>query len=107
MPTMSRAWMEVRRATPVPGQWRWRCGARAAAAGASGLPCLLGQRTGGGAMMSAEIAKPGTRVFLGSLREIRSVREFVAEIADGCPAADDVILLASEISANAVVHTRS
>jgi anti-sigma regulatory factor (Ser/Thr protein kinase) len=58
-------------------------------------------------MMSAEIAKPGTRVFLGSLREIRSVREFVAEIADGCPAADDVILLASEISANAVVHTRS
>jgi serine/threonine-protein kinase RsbW len=58
-------------------------------------------------MNPVEVAKPGMRVFLGSLREIRGVREFVAEIADGCPAADDVILQASEISANAVVHTAS
>jgi serine/threonine-protein kinase RsbW len=58
-------------------------------------------------MKSAEVAKPGMRVFLGSMREIRSVREFVAETVDGCPAADDVILLVSEIAANAVVHTAS
>jgi anti-sigma regulatory factor (Ser/Thr protein kinase) len=107
MPAVWRARMEVQHAAPVPYQWRWRCRARTPTPGASDLPRLLGQRTGSGAMKSAEVAKPGTRVFLGSLREIRSVREFVAEMADGCPAADDLILLASEISANAVVHTAS
>ena len=47
------------------------------------------------------------RVFLGSPREVRSVRAFVAEVVGGCPVADDVILLASEVAANAIVHTAS
>ena len=47
------------------------------------------------------------RVFLGSPREIRNVREFVARVVDGCPLADDVVLLASEVASNAVVHTAS
>jgi anti-sigma regulatory factor (Ser/Thr protein kinase) len=47
------------------------------------------------------------RVFLGSLREVRNVREFIARAVDGCPVADEVILLASEVAANAVVHTAS
>jgi serine/threonine-protein kinase RsbW len=51
--------------------------------------------------------KPSMRVFLGSEREVRSVRAFVGEVVGGCPVADDVILLASEVAANAVVHTAS
>jgi anti-sigma regulatory factor (Ser/Thr protein kinase) len=47
------------------------------------------------------------RVFLGSHHEVRNVREFVAQAVDGSPVADDVILLTSEVAANAVVHTAS
>jgi anti-sigma regulatory factor (Ser/Thr protein kinase) len=47
------------------------------------------------------------RVFLGARHEVRNVRAFVREAVDGCPAADDVVLLASEVAANAVVHTAS
>jgi anti-sigma regulatory factor (Ser/Thr protein kinase) len=47
------------------------------------------------------------RVFLGTPRELRSAREFVAEVVGGCPVADEVILLASEVAANAVLHTAS
>ena len=58
-------------------------------------------------MNTAEVSTPSMRVFLGSHREVRSVREFVAQSVDGSPVADDVILLASEVAANAVVHTAS
>ena len=47
------------------------------------------------------------RVFLGLREQVRDVREFVAQAIDGCPVADDVILLASEVAANAIVHTAS
>jgi anti-sigma regulatory factor (Ser/Thr protein kinase) len=47
------------------------------------------------------------RVFLGTPRTVRDVREFVGQVVDGCPVADEVILLASELAANAVVHTAS
>jgi len=47
------------------------------------------------------------RVFLGSHHEVRNVREFVAQSVDGSPVVDDVILLTSEVAANAVVHTAS
>jgi anti-sigma regulatory factor (Ser/Thr protein kinase) len=53
------------------------------------------------------VAKPGVRVFVGLREQVRDVREFVARAIDGCPVADDVILLASEISTNAIVHTAS
>jgi anti-sigma regulatory factor (Ser/Thr protein kinase) len=47
------------------------------------------------------------RVFLGSHHEVRNVREFIAQVVDGCPVADDVVLLASEVVTNAIVHTAS
>jgi anti-sigma regulatory factor (Ser/Thr protein kinase) len=47
------------------------------------------------------------RVFLGARHEVRNVRAFVRGAVDGCPVADDVVLLASEVAANAVVHTAS
>ena len=47
------------------------------------------------------------RVFDGSREEIRRVRAFVRQLVDGCPAADDVVLLSSEVATNAVVHTAS
>jgi serine/threonine-protein kinase RsbW len=53
------------------------------------------------------IAKPIMRVFLGSRHEVRNVRAFVGEAVNGCPVADDVILLASEVATNAVAHTAS
>ncbi len=58
-------------------------------------------------MDSVAVATPSVRVFLGSHHEIRNVRAFVAQAVNGCPVADDVILLASEVAANAVVHTAS
>jgi serine/threonine-protein kinase RsbW len=51
--------------------------------------------------------KPSLRIFPGSRQEVRNVRAFVGEAVDGCPAADDVILLASEVVTNAIVHTAS
>lgn len=48
-----------------------------------------------------------TRVFAGSRCELRNVRRFVRLLVEGCPAVDDVVLLASELAANAVVHTAS
>jgi anti-sigma regulatory factor (Ser/Thr protein kinase) len=51
--------------------------------------------------------KPSMRIFLGSSHEVRNVRAFVGEAVDGCPVADDVILLASEVVTNAIVHTAS
>jgi anti-sigma regulatory factor (Ser/Thr protein kinase) len=53
------------------------------------------------------LAVPSMRVFPGSQREVRNVRAFVGEAVDGCPVADDVILLASEVVTNAVIHTAS
>jgi anti-sigma regulatory factor (Ser/Thr protein kinase) len=47
------------------------------------------------------------RVFLGSPRAVQDAREFVAQAVDGCPVVDDVILLASELATNAILHTAS
>jgi anti-sigma regulatory factor (Ser/Thr protein kinase) len=58
-------------------------------------------------MSAAEVAKPEMRVFLGSASQVRGVRDFVREMVAGCPVADDVILLASEVATNAIVHTAS
>jgi anti-sigma regulatory factor (Ser/Thr protein kinase) len=58
-------------------------------------------------MTAAEAAKPEMRVFLGLPRQVQNVREFVAEMLDACPVADDVVLLASEVATNAILHTAS
>lgn len=45
--------------------------------------------------------------FPGRLDAAAAAREFVASALDGCPAAADAALCASEAVANAVIHTRS
>jgi serine/threonine-protein kinase RsbW len=58
-------------------------------------------------MSSATATIPQARTFAGSPDEIRNVRHFVRQLIAGCPVADDVVLLASEVAANAVRHTAS
>lgn len=58
-------------------------------------------------MSSAAAAIPHTRAFDGLPGEVRNARQFVGQVIDGCPAADDVILLSGELAANAVRHTAS
>ncbi len=47
------------------------------------------------------------RVFPGTLDQVGEARRFVACLLDGCPARDALVSCASELSANAVVHTAS
>jgi serine/threonine-protein kinase RsbW len=47
------------------------------------------------------------RDYAGSLSEAQHVRADLAKIAAECPAADELILLASELATNAVLHSRS
>jgi hypothetical protein len=47
------------------------------------------------------------RVFAGVPAQVAEVRRFVACLLDGCPARDALVSCASELSANAVVHTAS
>ncbi|WP_242614016.1 ATP-binding protein [Actinomadura roseirufa] len=47
------------------------------------------------------------RAFAGRPAQARPVREFVAFLAAGFPGADDVVLAAAEMTANAIQHTRS
>jgi anti-sigma regulatory factor (Ser/Thr protein kinase) len=47
------------------------------------------------------------RVFAGVPAQVAEVRRFVAYLLDGCPAQDALVPCASELSANAVVHTAS
>ncbi len=48
-----------------------------------------------------------SRVYLGSPDQIRAVRGDLRGLLDGCPIADDAILCASEMAANAVLHSHS
>jgi anti-sigma regulatory factor (Ser/Thr protein kinase) len=47
------------------------------------------------------------RAFPGKPEQVALARRFVAGALDGCPAADTAVLLASELAANALRHTRS
>ncbi len=47
------------------------------------------------------------RVFAGVPAQVAEVRRFVTYLLDGCPARDALVSCASELSANAVVHTAS
>lgn len=70
------------------------------------MPALRGYRADVG-MSSATATIPRARTFAGSPEEIRNVRHFVRRLVEGCPVADDVILLVSELATNAVRHTAS
>ncbi len=47
------------------------------------------------------------RVFAGVPAQVAEVRRFVACLLEGCPARDALVSCASELSANAVIHTAS
>ena len=47
------------------------------------------------------------RSYPGTVFYVRRVRADLAPLVDGCPLADDLVLLASELAANAIIHTRS
>lgn len=47
------------------------------------------------------------RSYPGTLDQVREVRAFLRESLNGCPRADDVVAMGSELAANAVVHSRS
>ena len=47
------------------------------------------------------------RVFPGTLDQVAEARRFVACLLDECPARDALVSCASELSANAIVHTAS
>jgi DNA-binding XRE family transcriptional regulator len=48
-----------------------------------------------------------SRVYLGNPGQIRAVRADLRGLLDGCPVADDAILCASEMAANAALHSDS
>ncbi len=47
------------------------------------------------------------RDYPGTISQAQHVRADLAKIAAECPAVDDVILLASELATNAILHSRS
>lgn len=47
------------------------------------------------------------RSFPGERAQVRQVRAAIAPLLDGYPLADDAVLIASELAANAAVHSRS
>jgi anti-sigma regulatory factor (Ser/Thr protein kinase) len=46
-------------------------------------------------------------VFPGAVGQVARARLFIGNVLDGCPAADDAILLTSELVTNAIAHTAS
>ena len=48
-----------------------------------------------------------TCTYPGRADQVRHVRRAVAAHLTGCPAADDAVLIASELASNAVLHSRS
>ncbi len=51
--------------------------------------------------------RSSTLTYLGSAQQIGVVRADLRVLLSGCPIADDVILCASELAANATLHSRS
>jgi anti-sigma regulatory factor (Ser/Thr protein kinase) len=47
------------------------------------------------------------RSYPGTAEQIRRVRADLSEVLDGCPAADDLRLVVSELCTNAALHSRS
>lgn len=53
------------------------------------------------------IIRPRRRAFPGSGDQVARARLFVGQVLGGCPAADDAVLLTSELVTNAITHTAS
>jgi anti-sigma regulatory factor (Ser/Thr protein kinase) len=49
----------------------------------------------------------GYKTFPGRADQVGEARLFLRRLLDGCPIADDAVLIASELCANAALHSRS
>ena len=58
-------------------------------------------------MTATPVIRPRRRVFPGAPGQVGRARLFVGDVLDGCPAADDAVLLTSELVTNAIAHTAS
>jgi anti-sigma regulatory factor (Ser/Thr protein kinase) len=58
-------------------------------------------------MTAVTAIRPRRRVFPGAAGQVARARLFVGDVLDGCPAADDAVLLTSELVTNAIAHTAS
>ena len=58
-------------------------------------------------MTTATVIRPRRRVFPGATGQVGRARMFVGDVLDGCPVADDAVLLTSELVTNAIAHTAS
>jgi serine/threonine-protein kinase RsbW len=47
------------------------------------------------------------RSYPGTIDQVRRMRADMATVARNCPAADDLVLLASELATNSILHSRS
>ena len=56
---------------------------------------------------AAEAATWYQRTFCGRADQVGQVRRDLARHLAGCPAADDAVLIASELAANSVTHSAS
>jgi anti-sigma regulatory factor (Ser/Thr protein kinase) len=56
---------------------------------------------------SAELMMEYERTYSGWADQVRHVRRDVAEHLDKCPAADDAVLVTSEIATNSILHSGS
>ncbi|WP_179271434.1 ATP-binding protein [Actinomadura meyerae] len=64
-------------------------------------PGGTGAGAGAGARLIGAVTLPGVR------RSVGAARNFVRDAADGLPAVDDLVLVVSELVANAITHTAS
>jgi serine/threonine-protein kinase RsbW len=58
-------------------------------------------------MSAAAVIRPRRRIFPGTTSQVGRARLFVGDVLDGCPAADEAMLLTSELVTNAIAHTAS
>ncbi len=62
-------------------------------------------------MRTEPTKRPGAitfeRSYAGAKNQVHEVRADLAPVIEGCPFADDFVLMASELSANAIVHSTS
>src|SRR5262252_5735098 len=82
---------------------------RPVTAGRPGYPLRALTANGGQATIraAAEQATTYQRTFPGRPGQVRQVRHDVARHLGKCPAADDAIMIVSELAANAVLHSDS
>jgi anti-sigma regulatory factor (Ser/Thr protein kinase) len=62
---------------------------------------------GAGGMTEAAVIRPRRRIFPGAVSQVARARLFIGDVLDGCPVADDAVLLTSELVTNAIAHTAS